>query len=232
MINYQQSTSSIYAEMDGKCCQWLDSILESKFTAEEDRCIISGIKKLLQECPEELDDYRGHYLAFKNNGELCDHYYKKADDAADDGLVGAYLFFVPTLDKFSDDAQIFTKTLESCSVEVGRMNNSDAEVYLEPIVPVTLTATFTDSLSAPVHESQRYLFDTGASDTSCPREACSSSTVGVVKDAAPQARNPSFFSRCWERLWNHNIIAGEAVHNPTHGNSTADVVTVLPFWGS
>ena len=171
----------MYAEIDRKCCQWLDSIMESKFTTEEDRRILRIIKKLLQDYPEELDGYRGHYLAFKNNGELCDHYYKTPDDAADNGLVGAYIFFVPTLDKFSDEATMFSKTLKSCSVEVGRMTDTEAEVYHEPIVPVTLTATFADDVNASVHTRQRYLVDTGASDTSCPRQFCNSA-VGVVKD--------------------------------------------------
>ena len=54
-------------------------------------------------------------------------------------------------------------------------------------------------------------------------------------DDCCQLPNPSFinrFSRCWERLWNHDINAGESVHNPIRDNSTTDVATVLPFWGS
>ena len=161
--------------------------------------------KLLQKCPEALDDYRGHYLAFTNDGELCDHYYKKPDDAADDGLVGVYLFFVPTLERFCDEGTMFTKAVKSCSVEVGRMNNTEAEVYHEPIVPVTLTATFNDGSSAPIQTKQRYSVDTGASDTSCPRQ------LGVVKEDIPESPTPSFFSRCWERVWNHNINASRRI---------------------
>ena len=131
MFNSQElSTSRRYAVIDAKCCRWLDSILESKFTIKENRCIIGVIKKLLQECPELLDEYRGRYLAFKNNGELCDHCYMKPDDAADDGLVGVYIFFVPTHDKYCDHAMMFNNNniLDSCSIEVSRMDNAHAEL--------------------------------------------------------------------------------------------------------
>jgi len=89
-----------YTESDKKCCQWLDEIMNEKFTKLEDRELLLCIKMLLMEFPEELESIRGKYLAFvkdeSNKYHLYEYVFNNSLDATDYGLTGAYLFFVPT----------------------------------------------------------------------------------------------------------------------------------------
>lgn len=96
---------SKYDESDKKCCEWLDTIINSKFTTIDDKELLKDIKKLLQECPkEELEPYRGKYLAFvkdnKNKYQLYEYVFNNALDVADNGIIGAYLFFIPTENEY------------------------------------------------------------------------------------------------------------------------------------
>ncbi len=128
---------SKYDESDKKCCEWIDEIISSKFTTTEDKELLRNIKTLLQECPkEELEPYRGKYLAFvpmqemaspqraagdvcgvaslyyahvkddKNKYQLYEYVFNNYLEVADKGLRGAYLFFIPTENKYCGTAQM------------------------------------------------------------------------------------------------------------------------------
>ena len=96
---------SKYTESDKKCCEWLDKIINAKFTTSEDKKLLRNLQKMLQEFPkEELEPYRGKYLAFikddNNEYQPHDYVFNNALEAVDTGLRGAYLFFIPTEDKY------------------------------------------------------------------------------------------------------------------------------------
>jgi hypothetical protein len=97
-----------FVESDNKCCEWLDERINAKYTKIEEKKLLQLIKRILQECSkEELEPYRGKYLVFvkndKNEYQLYDYVFNDPLDVADE-VKGAYLFFIPTENKYCNTA--------------------------------------------------------------------------------------------------------------------------------
>lgn len=102
---YDDSVTTSVSGADNKCCEWLNKIINSKFTTLEDKELLINIKQILQEFPkEELEPYRGKYLAFvkddKNKYQLHENVFNNALEVTDAGIKSAYLFFIPTENEY------------------------------------------------------------------------------------------------------------------------------------
>jgi hypothetical protein len=97
-----------YAESDKKCCQWLDEVMKETWICSEQRQLLSKIKIMIKEYPEELESIRGKYLAFvrdeNDKYRLYDYVFDSCTDATEFGLSGAFLFFVPSEHAFCSTA--------------------------------------------------------------------------------------------------------------------------------
>lgn len=118
-VSNNSCNSNRYDEVDALCCEWIDSVIDTKFKLPEHRSFALGIKSLLINCKEKLERYRGHYIVFKD-GKMCDNYYEEIDDALQDGLDGAYVFFVPTEEKYRDNIEIIedSRTADLTAIKI------------------------------------------------------------------------------------------------------------------
>ena len=105
----------MYAETDANCCIWLDTIIDSKATSDEERNIVRSFKALLQNCHDDLVEYRGKYIAMTDEG-LCPYYFNQPGDAVDSGLQWAYLFYIPTVGKICSSASMYEKSSHTVNV--------------------------------------------------------------------------------------------------------------------
>ena len=201
-------------EMDNQCCLWIDSIINDKITSMNDRRDLLVFKTLLQEHPNELEEFRGKYLAV-NHGKLLPFWFHQPGDACEANLELTYLFFVPTEDKFCSSASMFKQSTHTITVK--KMGTTNGEnVYHCPQVNLKLT---TSCDGKEVVKSDRYLVDTGATDTSCPRRFVRMDNV----NEAPRPQ-PTRISRLVQWATGRNPM------QENHDNETNKIVPSV-FWG-
>ena len=199
----------MYAEMDRQCCLWLDGIA-NKVTSKKQKQNILAFKMLLQEYHDELDEFRGKYIAMRD-GLLLPFSFHQPGDACEDGIKDAYLFFVPTEDRFCDSASMFTQNTHTIQMN-GKATKGRGSIYSPPLVNVTLTMTCDGK---EVKKKERYLVDTGATDTSCPRAFVQ---MDDVKEAPRQ--QPSRMTR---------LLQWATGYNPMHENHDEKMKEIVPF---
>ena len=114
----------MYAEMDKQCCLWLDSIINDKVTSKKHQRDLLAFKRLLQEHPDDLEEFRGKYLAV-NNGFFLPFWFYHPSDACEADLQVTYFFYVPTEDKFCSSGSMFKQSMHT--ITVNKMSTTSRE---------------------------------------------------------------------------------------------------------
>ena len=85
---------------------------------------------LLQEHPNDLDEFRGKYLAV-NDGKFLPFWFHQPGDVCEAGLQVTYLFYVPTEEKFCSSASMYKQSTHTIIVK--KMGTAKGEnVYYCP----------------------------------------------------------------------------------------------------
>ena len=204
----------MYAEMDNQCCLWLDSIINDKVTSKSNQRDLLVFKALLQEHPNELEECRGKYVAV-DRGKLLPFWFHQPGDACEADMQVTYFFFVPTVDKFCSSASMFKQSTHTITVKKMGTTTNEENVYHCPQVNLKLT---TSCDGKEVVKSDRYLVDTGATDTSCPRKFVQMDNVNETP--RPQ---PTRISR---------LVQWATGRNPMHENHDDEASKIVPFFGA